>query len=170
MTNLYVFQTKKKKIAELYFETNEFECVIGSNGIGNKIREGDQTTPKGVYKFKKIFYRPDRVAKFKTNLPLSEIKKSSFWCVDSRSSFYNQYSNLKNKFKSENLFREDHLYDVFISLDFNINPTKKYKGSAIFLHCLEKETKFTEGCIAIQKDLLIRIAKEITPSSKIIII
>ncbi len=169
MTNLYVFKTKKTKFAELYFQANRFECIIGSNGIGNKIREGDHVTPRGIFKFKKIFYRPDRVEKFKANLPVNEIKKNSFWCVDSRSSFYNQYSNEKNKFKSENLFRNDHLYDVFISINFNINPTIKYKGSAIFLHCFEKKKKFTEGCVAIQRDHLIEIAKQITPSSKMII-
>lgn len=170
MTNLYVFQTKKKKIAELYFKGNKFQCIVGANGIGNKIREGDRVTPKGVYKLKKIFYRPDKVSKFKTNIPTFEIKKKSFWCVDSNSSYYNQYSKSKNNYKCEELFRNDDLYDVFLTLDYNINPTVKYKGSALFIHCFEKKTKFTEGCVAIEKGLLIKIAEKITPSSKIIIV
>jgi len=170
VTNLYVFQTKKKKIAELYFKGNKFECIVGANGIGNKVREGDRITPKGVYKLKKIFYRADRISNFKTNMPTLEIKKKSFWCVDPNSNYYNQYSKSNNNYKCENLFRDDHLYDVLITLDYNTNPIIKYKGSAIFVHCFEKKTKFTEGCVAIDRCLLIEIAREITPSSKIMII
>ena len=170
MTNLYVFKTKKKKIADLYFKGNKVKCFVGANGIGNKAREGDRITPRGVYKLEKVFYRSDRIAKFKTNIPNSQITKNSFWCVDSNSCYYNQYSNSKNNFECETLFRGDCLYDVFITLNYNVNPVKKYRGSAIFLHCFEKKTKFTEGCVAVPKHLLIEIAKQISPSSKIIII
>ena len=77
MTNLYVFKTKKKKIADFCFKGNKVECIVGANGIGKKAREGDGVTPRGVYKLERIFYRPDRIPKFITNIPISQIKKNS---------------------------------------------------------------------------------------------
>ena len=39
----------------------QFRCSIGKNGITKKKKEGDLKTPKGIFKLKKVFYRPDRV-------------------------------------------------------------------------------------------------------------
>ena len=63
------------------------------------------------------------------------------------------------------MYREDSLYDLVITLDFNINPVRQFKGSAIFIHCSEKGRKFTEGCIAVNKKDLIDIVSLISPFS-----
>jgi len=42
-----------------------------------------------------------------------------------------------------------------------MNPIKKNKGSAIFIHVARKNFKKTEGCIALRKTQLIKIIKEI---------
>ena len=42
-----------------------------------------------------------------------------------------------------------------------MNPIKKNKGSAIFIHVARKNFQKTEGCIALKKTQLIKIIKEI---------
>ena len=67
------------------------------------------------------------------------------------------------------MFRGDNLYDIVVLLDFNYISPIKYKGSAIFLHCSENKTKFTEGCIAMGKKDLLELIPHITVSSNLII-
>ena len=135
MKNLYISKTQKKNIAYLRFKEKKIKCYVGLNGIGNKKREGDQVTPKGVFKVLEVFYRPDKVKYLKANFPKIKISKTSFWCTDSRSKNYNSYQTKSCKFCSEFLYREDKLYDIFLTLSYNIKPAKKTKGSAIFIHC-----------------------------------
>ncbi len=168
MTNLQVFKTKKKNIAELIFRKNKLSCYVGANGIKKKMREGDMVTPKGTYRFLEIYYRPDKVEGLKANIPTKKIYKNSFWCIDSKSKFYNRYQN-KKKFLCEELYRNDGLYDILITLNYNVRPTKKFKGSAIFIHCCGTKKKFTEGCLAFEKKDLVKLVKVIKPQSKLII-
>ena len=167
MNNIHLFRTKKKNLAFLKFKNEKIECYVGLNGIGKKTREGDKKTPVGVYRFLKVFYRPEKVQNFKANLPIQKIKKNSFWCVDSKSINYNTFQQSRN-FECENLYRSDSVYDVIITIDFNINPIKKFKGSAIFIHCHEKK-KYTEGCVALKLKDILKILRIIKRSSLLII-
>ena len=42
-----------------------------------------------------------------------------------------------------------------------MNPIKKNKGSAIFIHVARKNFKKTEGCIALKKTQLLKIIKKV---------
>ena len=42
-----------------------------------------------------------------------------------------------------------------------MNPVKKNKGSAIFIHVAKKNFKKTAGCVAIKKQSLIKLIKKI---------
>jgi len=89
------------------------------------------------------------------------------WCDDSRSRSYNQQIKLPNKFGHEKLFRNDNLYDLILVLNYNINPTIKYKGSAIFIHIAKNSYKKTKGCIALKKEHLIELISKIKTNTKI---
>ena len=167
--NIYVIQTSKKNIAQVFFKEKKFECFVGKNGIGKKTREGDFITPKGSFKMKKIYFREERINLVQSGIPLKKIKKTYSWCVDPKNKNYNNFLQKPLNCEYENLYRNDNLYDIIIVLDYNINPIKKYKGSAIFVHCSEKNRKFTEGCIAINKNIILKIIREITPCSRLII-
>ena len=91
------------------------------------------------------------------------------WCDDPKSNKYNKLIYYPFKFNSEKLYRRDSSYDIVISLNFNTNPVKKNKGSAIFLHVSKKNFSPTEGCVAIRKSQLIKIVKTLKKNSKIII-
>lgn len=45
-----------------------FKCCIGKKGLTFKKREGDQKTPKGIFKIENLYYREDRIKKPQTQL------------------------------------------------------------------------------------------------------
>ena len=89
------------------------------------------------------------------------------WCDDPKSSHYNKLIKLPFAYKHEKLFINEDIYDIILVLDYNMNPIKKNKGSAIFIHIAKKNFRKTEGCVAIKKNNLIKLIKEINPNTKI---
>ncbi len=142
------------------------KCAIGKKGIGYKRKEGDLITPSGHFKIKYILYRKDRV-QISTKLKKRVIKKNMGWCDDPKSKQYNKLVKLPFNFKHEKLFKKEKIYDIIMVLNYNMNPVKKNKGSAIFIHVAKNNFKKTEGCIAIQKKNLIKLLKEISPNTKV---
>jgi L,D-peptidoglycan transpeptidase YkuD (ErfK/YbiS/YcfS/YnhG family) len=83
------------------------------------------------------------------------------WCDDPKSKKYNQLIKLPSKLSHEKLFRKDHLYDLLIVLDYNMNPVIKNRGSAIFIHLTTKYYNSTKGCIGLKKIDMIELIKEL---------
>ena len=92
------------------------------------------------------------------------------WCNDPRSKKYNKIIKLPFKHNFEKLYRKDNIYDVVLVLNYNMNPVRKNKGSAIFIHVAKNNYKSTEGCVAIKKIELLKILKEVKKNTKIKII
>ena len=145
----------------LTYENYKAKCAIGKRGIGYKKKEGDLITPIGKYKIKYILYRKDRIKNIQTKLKKISIKKNMVWCDDSRSKKYNQLTVSPSSYNYEKLYRKDNIYDLVLVLNYNMNPIKKDKGSAIFIHVVRKNFKKTEGCIALKKTDLIKVIKKI---------
>ena len=118
-------------------------------------------TPKGKYKIKYILYRKDRIKKIDSKIKRIVIKKNMGWCNDSKSKNYNRLIKLPSVYNFEKLFKNNNTYDILIVLDYNMNPTIKNKGSAIFIHVAKKNYKKTEGCIALKKNDLLKIIKKL---------
>ena len=169
MTNIIIKKSNKKNIAFLYFNKKKIICLVGKNGIGNKCREGDMITPRGVFKMSKIYYRYDEIGKINTKIPSQKISKKLIWITDPKSKKYNSPSIQNSSHNFENFHRNDNIYDIVIVVNFNFSPCKKFKGSAIFIHCTEKNKNFTEGCIAVKKEVLIEMLKYISPKSFLIV-
>ena len=92
------------------------------------------------------------------------------WCNDPASIMYNKLVNVPFKFSYEKLFRKNNVYDLIAVLNYNTNPIKKNKGSAIFLHIAKNNYANTAGCVAIKKTKLLKILEKITKNSKVQII
>ena len=118
-------------------------------------------TPKGKYKIKCILYRKDRIKKIDSKIKKIAIKKNMGWCNDPKSNNYNRLIKLPSAYNFEKLFKNNNTYDILIVLDYNMNPTIKNKGSAIFIHVAKKNYKKTEGCIALKKNDLLKIIKKL---------
>ena len=149
----------KKK--NLTYDDYKVKCAVGKRGIGAKKREGDLITPKGKYKILKIFYRADRVTNLISKISQIKIKKNMGWCDDPRSNNYNKLIRLPFTFRSEKLYRKDNVYDIILVLNYNINPIRKAKGSAIFIHISKKNFSPTKGCVAIKKVEIKKLVKKI---------
>ena len=157
---------KLKNKDTLIIDEFKFKCCIGKNGLNKQKIEGDISTPKGIYKIGKLYYRADRVKKPITSLKTKIIKKNMGWCNDVNSNFYNKEIKINNKIRYEKLFRDDYKYDYFIVIEYNTKKIIPKKGSAIFLH-LTKNYKPTLGCIAINKKDFLILIKIINNNTKI---
>jgi len=151
----------------LKYKDLKFRCALGKAGIRKKKIEGDNITPKGIYKIIKIYYRDDRIKKISSKFKLIKIKKNMGWCDDPKSKKYNQLIKLPNRYSHEKFFKNDNSYDLIIILNYNINPIIKNKGSAIFIHIAKKNYKSTKGCIALKKKHLIQLLALIKKNTKI---
>ena len=145
------------------------KCSIGKRGIKKKRTEGDKSTPKGIFKIKYLLYRKDRLSGIRTKLKKYSIKKNMGWCDDVNSKKYNKLIILPSNLKHEKLYIKDHIYDLVIVINYNMNPIVKNKGSAIFLHIAKKNYSPTKGCVAISKKNMIILLKNLGKKNKIII-
>ena len=98
------------------------------------------------------------------------INKNMGWCDDPKSEFYNKLIKLPFKYNFERLYRSDNIYDIILVLNFNMNPVKKNKGSAIFIHVAKKSFQPTQGCIVLNKNELIKLLKLIKKNTVVKII
>ena len=133
------------------------KCALGKRGIKKKKKEGDLITPKGNFKIKYVLYRKDRVSNLNTKLKKIAIHKNMGWCDDYKSKKYNKLIKFPFKYHAEKLYKKNNTYDIIVVLNYNMNPVKKNKGSAIFLHIAKKNYQNTEGCLAIKKNDLKKI-------------
>ena len=156
-----------KKTGYLKYKNFKFRCALGKGGIKKKVKEGDNITPKGIFKIIKIYYRPDKINKIISSIKKIKIKQNMGWCDDPSSSYYNKQVKLPSKYNHERLYRKDNLYDLILVLNYNTNPIIKKKGSAIFLHIAKKKYQPTKGCVALKKQDLMQLTSIIKKNTKI---
>ena len=156
-------------INKKYLTYNQYKvkCAVGKRGVNLKKKEGDFITPIGLYRIKYILYRKDRIKKIPSKLRKITIKKNMGWCDDPKSKQYNKLIKLPFSYSYEQLFKKENIYDIILVLNYNMNPVKKDKGSAIFVHVAKKNYEKTRGCIAVKKPDLLKILKEIKDKTKV---
>mgnify|MGYP001285365668 CR=1 FL=1 len=152
----------------LLFDDFKFKCSVGKKGFSKNKKEGDYTTPRGIFGLGNIYYRSDRIQKPQTKLKTIILKKDMGWCDDPKSKFYNKLIKIrkKTKFSYEKLYRKDYKYDLLILIKYNYKKVIRNNGSAIFLH-LTKNYSSTRGCIALQKRDFLILLKVINKKTKI---
>jgi L,D-peptidoglycan transpeptidase YkuD (ErfK/YbiS/YcfS/YnhG family) len=119
-------------------------------------REGDGATPLGIWPIRAALLRPDRVAAPATTLPWRWLRPNDGWSDDAADPSYNRPVTLPHAFSAETLWRDNHAYDVILILGHNDTPPTAPHGSAIFWHCAQPDHRPTEGCIAIDRAILLR--------------
>jgi len=137
-------------------------CVLGRGGISHFKREGDGATPAARLHPRAVLYRADRFPRPFTALPLTAITPNDGWCDDPADRNYNRPVSLPYPGRHERLWREDHLYDLLVVLDWNLEPAIKGRGSAIFLHLANPGGAPTEGCIAVAPSAMHRLLRIMT--------
>ena len=153
----------------LIYKGYKLKCSIGKSGLANFKKEGDFSTPKGLFKLGLLYYRKDRIGLLKCKIKKRIIKKSMGWCDDVKSKKYNKEITFPFKYNAEKLYLKKNIYDIFINIRYNSNPIVKGKGSAIFLHLCNKKYKSTRGCLALVKKDFLKILPLINKKTKILI-
>ena len=133
----------------LIIDDFKLKCCVGKNGIRLNKKEGDFSTPKGLFKLEKLYFRKDRVNVPTTKINKRIINKNLGWCDDPDHKKYNQEIKIYNKNSKENFYRKDNKYDYLITINHN-NRKIPHLGSAIFIH-LTNDYEPTAGCIALKK-------------------
>ena len=157
---------KVKNKDTLLFDDFIFRCVVGKKGVSEKKKEGDFCTPKGSFKLKTVYYRPDRVKKIQTKLNTKKINPNMGWCNDPLNEKYNSLIKINGKIRHEKLYRRDNKYDILLVIDYNLRKPIPFKGSAIFIH-LTKNFKGTAGCIALNKKDFLILLKLVNKKTRI---
>lgn len=143
------------------------QCALGRGGVIHALqkREGDGTSPLGKWRMKRVFYRPDRMGRPDTRLPIVPLNEHDGWCDSANHPLYNRPVSLPFAASHERLWREDHVYDLVVELDHNDDPVVPGLGSAIFFHLSRDDFRPTEGCVAIPKDYMLAVLKQATTDS-----
>lgn len=156
-------------------DSKTYRCSMGKNGFSKDKREGDGKTPIGEFALRRIFYRPDKIAKNNLkhiSLPLQEIKSSYGWCDDPKDKRYNTLIDLNNfnvASSHEKLYRDDDVYNLIIEVGYNDDPIIHDKGSAIFIHVAMPGYVGTAGCVAFAQNDLLEILQQLNKNSKLIV-
>lgn len=147
-------------------------CALGRGGVrpAPDKREGDGSTPLGLWPLRRALYRPDRLEAPVTALPVQALEFDDGWCDDPADRHYN--SPVKRPFAGghEVLWRPDELYDLVVVLGHNDDPVVPGLGSAIFLHVAREDYAPTEGCVALAKADLLELLRLAGPGDGLAVV
>ncbi|WP_432817380.1 L,D-transpeptidase family protein [Sulfitobacter sp. JB4-11] len=144
-----------------------FPCSIGKGGISSQKAEGDGATPRGTHRIVGMLFRPDRIAR-PTDWAVP-ILPGDLWSDAPEAEDYNTMVRAPYPHSHESLRRADPLYDLVILTDWNWPYPVPGRGSAIFIHQWRRPGYPTEGCIALGRRSLHRIARQIRHRTRLII-
>ena len=147
----------------------QFPCALGRGGRRPKRCEGDGVTPCGAWPIRHVLYRPDRIARPHTALPVAPLRPDMGWCDAVGDANYNRLVTLPYAASHERLWREDHLYDVVVILGVNDFPRSKGRGSAIFMHLARPGYLPTEGCVALSRPDMLKALAMLRPGAPLVI-
>jgi len=144
-----------------------YRCALGWGGVVVAKREGDGGTPAGRYPLRELFYRPDRLPRPATRLPVRALRRHDGWCDDPDDARYNRPVRLPYPASAERLWRADALYDLLAVIGYNDDPPRPGLGSAIFLHVAPPAGRPTAGCVALPRPALLDVLHGLGPGSMV---
>ncbi|WP_084396314.1 L,D-transpeptidase family protein [Henriciella aquimarina] len=146
-------------------------CAVGKSGLvpADKKQEGDGASPIGTWRMKRVFFRPDRLERPETALPTVPLRPQDGWCDAPTDPLYNRPVRLPYPASHEELWRDDHIYDVIVELDHNSDPVVPGLGSAVFFHLARPDYSDTQGCIAVAQDDMLKILAKAEPGTTLTI-
>ena len=149
---------------------------VGRSGIADAANrvEGDGTSPAGVYSFGMLFGIQDNPGGLQREY--KKVDEDDYWDGDRNSDTYNQHvrgsemPDTWNAAASEHLIDYKYSYNYAAMVNYNVNPTIKGKGSAIFLHCTHPGSLYSAGCVSIPESKMIRALRLINDQAYIVLV
>ena len=127
-----------------------FKATLAYRGVSTRKREGDDTTPAGIFKLGPTIYGTSSNPGVK--FAYHRLVCGDWWDEDSVSREYNLFEHVAcavnpafNNGSSEALWTETNSYQSFAVLEYNLSRTPGL-GSAIFLHAYDGAP--TTGCVS----------------------
>ena len=154
----------------LRFGTLDMPCTLGRGGVcaATDKREGDGWTPLGAWPLRGVLLRFGKAEPSAIRLPWRWVREGDGWSDDPADPAYNRPVHLPRRFSAESLLRGDDAYDVIVVLGHNDAPPMPGQGSAIFLHL--SEGRPTAGCIAIDRDDMLKLLPLLAPGDVVDIV
>jgi L,D-peptidoglycan transpeptidase YkuD (ErfK/YbiS/YcfS/YnhG family) len=134
---------------------------IGANGLSTRHREGDGTTPIGLYRIGPTLY--GNAASPGGREAYHRLVCGDWWDEDPTSPAYNRFQHVTCGQQppfgggSEALWTETTAYPALAVIEYNANPVMAFAGSAIFVHA--DIGRPTAGCVSLplaELDTLLR--------------
>jgi L,D-peptidoglycan transpeptidase YkuD (ErfK/YbiS/YcfS/YnhG family) len=151
----------------LTFGNLRMTCVLGRSGRRALKREGDGATPIGRFAVRQVFYRPDKVRRPQTRVPVVGLRASDGWCDDPKDRNYNRHVRHPYPASAEHLWRPDGLYDLVVVIGHNDRPRVRGRGSAVFIHVAAPDRAPTAGCIGLRRRDLRRLLARMSSASAV---
>jgi L,D-peptidoglycan transpeptidase YkuD (ErfK/YbiS/YcfS/YnhG family) len=147
----------------------QLPVALGRSGIKASKREGDGATPRGRFRLVRLWWRPDRLPRPRTLLPVRRIGPDDGWCEDPADRHYNRPIKLAAGRSADRLRREDRLYDLIIEIDHNTRPRVAGGGSAVFIHVARPGFAPTAGCVALRSSTLRHLLERLGPKTRVLV-
>jgi L,D-peptidoglycan transpeptidase YkuD (ErfK/YbiS/YcfS/YnhG family) len=140
---------------------------VGRNGLSAHHREGDGTTPTGVYAFDDTVYGTN--ANPGVRYRFHRIVCGDWWDEDPSSATYNTFQHVRCgvrpsfRAESEGLWKVTTAYRYLIPIRYNADPVVPGRGSAIFLHV--QHSNPTNGCVSLPQAQLVQTLRWLRPAA-----
>jgi L,D-peptidoglycan transpeptidase YkuD (ErfK/YbiS/YcfS/YnhG family) len=141
---------------------------VGWNGLAERRREGDGTTPAGVFAIGRVMYgnAPNPGVRYRYR----RLVCGDWWNEDPSSPTYNTFQHVRCgtrppfRVTTPGLWQEKRAYRHFAVVEFNMRPVVAGRGSGIFLHAQAGSS--TNGCVSLPVDKLVTALRWLDPARK----
>ncbi|HSC90754.1 MAG TPA: L,D-transpeptidase family protein [Gaiellaceae bacterium] len=141
---------------------------VGWKGLADRRREGDGTTPTGVYTLGATMYgnAPNPGVRYRYR----RLRCGDWWNEDPRSPTYNRFQHVpcgtRPPFRTTTpgLWQERTAYRHFAVIEFNMRPVVPGRGSGIFLHAQTGNS--TNGCVSLPAGVLVQTLRWLDPAKR----
>jgi L,D-peptidoglycan transpeptidase YkuD (ErfK/YbiS/YcfS/YnhG family) len=141
---------------------------VGWNGLAERRREGDGTTPAGVFTIGRTMYgnAPDPGVRYRYR----RVVCGDWWNEDPRSETYNTFQHVRCgtrppfRVTTPGLWQEKRAYRHFAVIEYNMRPVVPGRGSGIFLHAQTGNS--TNGCVSLPARHLVTALRWLDPARR----
>ncbi len=144
-----------------------YSARVGRNGLRLNRREGDGTTPIGMFTIGSRMFgnQPNPGLKFR----YTRLRCGDWWVEDPDSPAYNTFQRIgcgrRPPFRTTtpDMSKDRRAYAYLAVVEFNMKPVVPDRGSGIFLHVQMGSP--TNGCISLPRAQLLRVLRWLSPSA-----
>jgi L,D-peptidoglycan transpeptidase YkuD (ErfK/YbiS/YcfS/YnhG family) len=143
-----------------------YPARLGRNGLSASRREGDGTTPTGIFRIGRTMYgnEPNPGVRFRYR----RLRCGDWWDEDPASPTYNSFQHVPCGTEppfggaSEGMWEQPRPYPFLAVIEYNMRPVVPGRGSGIFLHAQTGGP--TIGCVSIRKNELRAVLRWLDPA------